>query len=409
MCLSVQAQFVAKKVIFEHPGPFTQEQLQTASHLKPGTSFSKDDLQNSAQALIDTGAFDQLSPELDGPIKEMTVTFKLQPSKLLPVHYENFVWLTPEELEAGLKRRVPLYVGKVPDSGNLQDQIRSALVAILADKGVQATVTATEVAPTVQNPADSVTFAVTAPEVVLDAVTLHGVEPEMEASIQTAVAKVVHTPYVSGETEAMLLEAYRQKGYLKSSLDHEEHRLQPQDASGAVKVQMMADVVPGQIYTVKRLLWEGSPQLSAAEFADKSPLHAGDVASTQGLEKAARLIEDAYKKQGYLYVAVDPQPAFEEATHTVSYAFQVTPGDQYHVQSVQLLGLSPQQLQMVQQNWKMQRGSYYDPNYVTAFAQQNTALMFLAGYNASFEARADASTKLVDLVVTFRPGVKQGK
>lgn len=404
LCASfiAHAQYVVKKLAFVNPGSFTEEQLQAACGLKVGQSFTAEDLQKAAQHMIDTGAFEELSPALTGPFKGITVTFTLKPAKLLPAAFDNFVWFTSSEINTSLHERIPLYIGKLPEAGNLQEQVRTALVKMLADKGIQAEVTAVESMPTPGRPMDAVVFSITSPSIVLDSVALSGITPEMKEAFTASVQKAINKPYFSADGDDTFLDVYQEHGYLDAKLT-DLQKLPSAPTAGTVKVRITGTVIPGEPYKVQSITWAGSPELAASEFEKQSQLHAGEIASQHKLNASALLIQRAYQHNGYLYAAVDPQTTKDSATHTVTYAFKVVPGDQYRLHSLQINGLLPDELSAVQKNWKMNTGDLYDPNYAMRFAVQNTALIFLAHYNAKFEAKTDAATKLADLTVTFSP------
>jgi outer membrane protein insertion porin family len=52
----------------------------------------------------------------------------------------------------------------------------------------------------------------------------------------------------------------------------------------------------------------------------------------------------------------------------------------------------------------MTAGALYNPEYVSNFLKNNTALQALEGYRAGFKAYADPNTHTVDLVLTFVRG-----
>src|SRR5580698_1544322 len=97
------AQYTSGKIIFKNPGKRSQADLESAAGIHSGQKVSTANLQAAAQRLIDTGYFDDVGVGVEGPSGALAVTFTLKP--LDPQHlsatgFENFVWLTPEELTA---------------------------------------------------------------------------------------------------------------------------------------------------------------------------------------------------------------------------------------------------------------------------------------------------------------------
>src|SRR5256885_14392199 len=76
---------------------------------------------------------------LDGPMKAISVIFKIKPvatTKLLHISYANFAWWSPEELKAEISRRVPLAGETVPEAGSLQTSVQTTLEEMLQEKGM---------------------------------------------------------------------------------------------------------------------------------------------------------------------------------------------------------------------------------------------------------------------------------
>ncbi|MBS1814599.1 MAG: hypothetical protein JSS87_06970 [Acidobacteria bacterium] len=396
-----------KKFVFINPGPYTDAQLIASSGMKVGQPFTVADLQKAAQTMIDSGAFEQLEPTLEGPFKAITVTFKLKPvakEKFLPATFENFVWFTPAELSEGLHKRVPLYANGIPEAGNLSEQVRKALVEMLAEKGVaNAEVSALEQEPSAALPTSAWSYSVTKPAVMLAGVSLNGVSADMTPKVNDYLRTIVGKPYQEGhgaDTDDMILGIYRDEGYLDAKVENLQ-RVPTKSASGDLDIKLTGTVVPGEVYHVKSIEWKETPELSSAEFEKANPLHAGDVAARKQLRVSVRMIKDAYKHHGYLFVAVDPHTTRDSATHTVTYSYTATPGDQYHMGNLSVVGLPPEQMKEFQSAWKIKPGDVYDNTYTSTFLRQNTALQSLSGYVGKFEYKADTNTHTVDVTLVF--------
>jgi hypothetical protein len=110
------------------------ELLQTAG-FRVGVPITKEEIEAGLQRLGDTGMFTGIGYTV-GPA---ALVVKLTPSayaQLMPVRYINFVWWKPGELTPLIQARVPLYTGKLPQSGSLMNQVEVVLVALLREKVV---------------------------------------------------------------------------------------------------------------------------------------------------------------------------------------------------------------------------------------------------------------------------------
>jgi outer membrane protein insertion porin family len=103
-------------------------------------------------------------------------------------------------------------------------------------------------------------------------------------------------------------------------------------------------------------------------------------------------------------VVVDAAPAIDAATHQVAYAVTVSPGEQYRLHQVTAYNLDPAARTDFDRGFSMKAGDLYNPEYLTGFLKNNTALQALAGYSFTYKAYADPNTHTVDLVLTFFRG-----
>jgi outer membrane protein assembly factor BamA len=404
------AQYTIKKIVFDGITPYTQAALEAASGLKAGDSMTSDSMQQAAQRLVDTGAFDDLQVTVDGPTKAISVIFKVKPANAahqLTATFDNFIWFTPAELDAGLHARVPLYGALLPESGNLQDTVQTALSDMLKEKGVTATLDHQVFEPSVERPARIVAYRVKTPSILIHTVHLTGVTQEFAPAIQERAGKIVGRPFGEGlehlTTAEILLTPYLTAGYLNAQLSN--RMLTPTASSPErIDVDLAATVETGVPFHVGEIVWAGSPEMSSAAFAAASPLHSGDLASTVTLAKSVDLLAAAYRKEGRNDVIVSPGSSIDKATSLVSYTFGVTPGEVYHVRSITPINLSPAQQNDFSRGWLLKPGDVYNPEYIQNFLKMNTALRSFEGYSASFKAVSDPENHLVDVALTFSRG-----
>ncbi len=321
------------------------------------------------------------------------------------MHFDNFIWLTDDELRGVVHKVLPLFNGELPESGNSLGQVDAALAAALAQNGVTGAVVEHEaVMPTSAEPVHAMRFFVAQPMVLLNSVQLEGLDPALARAVGERAAKLRKMPYEAGESQTStigwLLSPYRDAGYLKATV-RDLQVVGTQATPGRVLVDVKGRVEAGPVYRVKALTFADSPLMSGAAFGAIAQLHGGDVASQKALLASVKPVEAAYQKQGYFEAYVETEPSFDDAAHTVSYALTVIPGEQYRVRSVTVNGLTPAARAEFDTGWRLTAGDLYDPGYVQAFLTNNTAVRGLAGYAGGFKAVSDPQTRLVDLTVSF--------
>jgi len=410
LCVSAQT-YTAGKISFNHPGDFTQQQLEDTTGLHPGSTFTTDDLTKAAQKLADTGFFDNVGITLNGPIKSITVLFDVAPidhAHMLPVGFENFIWLSPTELTTAVQSASPLFAGYLPENGPLEDSIAAALTQALAAKGIaSAAIQHETIEPTLEHPLRSLEFRVIAPRPVIANIKLAGVTTDLVPLIQKSVNSTARTRYNAGLsgglTAESILAPLLDAGYIQATLTGITLAPGTPDAH-TIPIVLSATLAPGDIYKVSTLTFAGTPLLSADDFAKTATLHPGDIASRHTLLETFVPLDAAYRRQGYMDVIINSSPTVDTTAHTVAYNVTVTPGEQYHVHQVTAKGLDPAAQADFNRGYLMKEGTLYNPEYLATFLKNNTALHALDGYAAGFKAYANPTDHTVDVVITFVRG-----
>src|SRR5216684_2870567 len=116
---------------------YNDKEILAASGLQIGQDAADGDFREAAQRLGDSGLFNDVvysySSSGAGVRLEMQLADAEQ-SKLVPAHFENFIWFTDDELRTALQSRVPLFKQLLPVAGNLPDRVSEALQAMLTEK-----------------------------------------------------------------------------------------------------------------------------------------------------------------------------------------------------------------------------------------------------------------------------------
>jgi outer membrane protein insertion porin family len=160
--------------------------------------------------------------------------------------------------------------------------------------------------------------------------------------------------------EKNLSPIYQQRGYLKFAIT--EFKPKVDDKS---QVTVEAALAEGEQYRLAGLSWSGNTLISSDELAKRITLKAGSPVDALQLDRDLAQVRKLYGKFGREAVMIKPIPAF--AGDTVSYAFQVTEGDLYHMGKLEIQGVEPEQAHKLEQIWKLAEGAPYDATYVHEF------------------------------------------
>src|SRR5580704_1823599 len=110
---------------------FTSEQIVAAIGLQPGATVGREELQGAADKLAALGLFSNIQYRFSTVADGVKVTYQVSDVPALPVSFDNFPWLSDEELAAGVKSSGILFDGAAPLKGTILDAISSALEKLL--------------------------------------------------------------------------------------------------------------------------------------------------------------------------------------------------------------------------------------------------------------------------------------
>uniref|UniRef100_A0A7V5CTB3 POTRA domain-containing protein n=1 Tax=Acidobacterium capsulatum TaxID=33075 RepID=A0A7V5CTB3_9BACT len=397
-------QFVPKTITFSGDRQDTHGALLAVTGLKPGVAIGPANIQAATQKLSDTGMFAHVQFTFNG----VDLHFVLTPEagNLEPVRYVNFPWWSAADLTQAVAAKVPLFHGMVFPESQMQQQVADALTALVAARGVTATIRAV---PSNNNAGQvaAVDFEITSPKVVVGAVHLQGSSAAFAAKIAKVEEAASGQPWnaaVQDQLQQALKAVYGEQGYLEANVAGLTHGA-PQLSGDKLLVPVTATVSEGAQYYFAGLTLAGQPLPESVKALQHSPLHAGDVANEDLLRGLLLAIAQPYRAEGYLDAKVDAQPSLNRAQHTVAYTVTIAPGAVYHFHKLTITGLDPSQTAAVEKYWKIQPGDVFDGTYAAKLLLLNKKQLHnLDGWSADYKEFDNTTTHIVDLTMTFHKG-----
>ena len=345
---------------------YHEDDLVRATGLTVNTQVTSDDLQNAANRLGNSGAFSTVQFLFKAAIgaKGVEADFQVADTeKYLPAVFENFVWFSENELQEAVHHAVPLYRGELPTSGGMSDEVSAALSKFLASKGLPSEISYMLSASFGQLPT-AYKFRVADANLKVRDVTLVGAAHMLPDPLAKAVAPLKGTDYLRSDVaivlEKNLVPIYRQRGYLKFAIAEIKPHIEGKDL-----VTLEVSVSEGDQYRLSGFGWSGNTLISSDELSKRITLKIGSPVDAPQLDRDLAQVRKLFGKFGREGVMIKPVPSLVD--DTVTYVFQVTEGDLYHMGKLEIQGVEPQQAHKLEQLWKLAEGEPYDATYVTQF------------------------------------------
>jgi outer membrane protein assembly factor BamA len=362
-----------------------------------------DEMKDHSQRLLETGVFERVLFKFDG----VDLTFTLVPSTTLySIRLGNLPLMPGKELDAALHDRLPLYHGKVPSEGGLLDGVRGALEEMLAAKGIKADLTATLNTDRKLNEEGAMSFAITAPPVVVGEIHMDSASAALDPGAVEILAKLAGSAYDAqgsvSQIETYLGNYYHDKGCLEAEI-HATAQDPPVMTPEAIRIPFLISVSPGPIYKLKGIQLGPGSLLTQAEFDRKSRVHPGEIAGGQQMTENWMFLSRQYHNLGYMKAAIHPVPSFDRAQGTVSFTVTVEPGPVYTMGKLTIQNTADDLRAAMQAAWKLPTGAVFNEGAVFSYYSSqnpNTKLgRTFASANYKFQLTLNDDTHTVDVAL----------
>ena len=389
---------------------YTDKEIIPAAGLQLGENVGDADFKEAARRLGDTGMFTEVAYSFSYSPAGTKLELQLRDvdeKKLVPVHFENFVWFNDADLITALQRRVPLFKPLLPMAGGLPDQVSEALQAILDEKQVPGHVNYLRESPPEGGDLIAIAYRVEDMAILIRDVEFPGAAPDHVPLLKAAARKLARAEYFRSPLVTVakvdFLPVYLQRGYLEASFASPEARVVAQTAA-EVQVDAIFPVTPGRVFSVTDVAWTGNSAVPRNQLQPLIHLFPGQPADAVRLGRDLESIAKLYRSRGYMTVRIKPEPLLDEEKNTVHYNLHVLEGDQYKMGDLELQGLDSQSTARLQEAWTLREGEPYNADYPNKFVEDSTRLL-PAGvhWGISIHESVNAKDKSVDITIHFTP------
>jgi len=401
---------------------YTDKEILAASGLQIGQNASDGDFKEAVQRLGNSGLFGDVvytySTAPTGTRLELQLA-DTDPAKLVPAHFENFVWFTDDQLQTELQRRVPLFKRLLPVTGNLPERVSDALQSLLSENRFPGRVNFLRSTEEAGKPLNAIEYRVEELSIHIRNVEFPGASPELAALLATAARRLTGAEYDRAALAAVakldLMPVYLQRGYLKAAFAQSDARVVPQsspatDTQGPAEIEVDAilPVTPGKMYTTSNVEWKGNSAIATAEVAPLLHLPPGQPTDAMRLLRDIEAVGKLYRSRGYMAVEIKPDAQFDEEKNdeeknTVRYQVNVAEGDLYQMGELEILGLDTQAKARMIAAWTLRSGQPYNADYPQKFLDDTRQLLPRGvPWSVSLHATPDAKDKTVDVEIRFK-------
>ncbi len=383
---------------------YSSDQIVAATGLQLGQTVGEDDFKLVSQHLGETGAFSNVAYTFEFSSQGIKLDFQVTDGDpFVPARFDNFVWLSDQELLEKLRASVPLFQGQLPVAGNLADQVSDALQTLAIARHLKGRADYLRSGPA-DGPVEAFDFSIAGQDIRIRRVEFPGAGASELPALEAAGKKLAGQDYVRTtlrvQAEKTLLPVYLQRGYLRAAFSDAQPKV-VEDAPEETLVDVVLAVSPGPQYRLSELQLSGYKVFPAEKLRELIHAQPGQPADAVKLDRDIAAIKQLYGSRGYMAAQVVATPEMNDADSTVKYVLQCKEGDVYKMGDLEIRGLDSRTTERMAVAWKLREGDTYDAQYPKQFVASAMNLLPGEGWDIAVHESVEDKDKIVDVSLHF--------
>ncbi len=383
---------------------YSSDQIIAATGLEKGKPVTEDDFKSVTQQLGETGAFSNVAYSFEFSTAGIKLELQVTDSdKFVPARFDNFVWLSDQELMAKLHASVPLFQDQLPVAGKLVEQVSDALQTLAIEHKLKGRVDYLRVGPT-DGPIEAFEFSVTGQDIRIRQIEFPGAGPAELPALQGVAKSLVGEDYVRTalriQADKNFLPVYRERGYLNATLSDPQPKV-VEDSPDETVVDVAFTVTPGLQYKLSELQLSGYKAFTGEKLRELIRLQPGQPVNAVQLNKDIDAIKQLYGSHGYMATRIEAAPEMNDSDSTAKYVLRIQEGDIYKMGDLDIRGLDSRTTDRMAAAWKIRAGDPYDGQYAKQFTESAVNLLAGEDWNIVVHESVEEKDKTVDVSLHF--------
>ena len=386
---------------------YTPDQIIAAAGLQPGQNVSEDDFKGVTRHLGETGAFSDVAYTFQFGSQGMKLALQVTDNNpFVPVRFENFVWLSDQELFEKLRARVPLFQGQLPVTGDLADEVSEALQVIAIELKLHGRVDYLRAGPE-DGPMEAFEFSIVGQPISVRKITFSGASPAELPELEAAARRLSGQDYLRSrlmlQAEKNFLPVFLARGYLKATVGAPQPKV-AEETPEETLVDVTFPITPGSQYKVSRIELSGYKEVFTVEkLRALIHLQPGQPANAVQADQDVEALKKLYGTRGYMGVKIRPIPEMNDGDATVGYVFQFQEGSIYKMGDLEVRGLDSKATDRMVAAWRLLAGDTYNSDYPRQFLDSISGQYPADQWRITVHETAEDRDKTVDVSLHFDP------
>ena len=384
---------------------YTPAQIIAATGLQLGQTVDDEDFKGVSQHLGETGAFSDVAYSFEFNAEGIKLALQVKDTNpFVPVRFENFVWLSDQELADKLQARDPLFQGELPVGGNLADQLSETLQAIAIEHNQHGRVDYLRAGPQ-DGPIEAYEYSITGQPITIRKVSFSGAGAAELPLLTAAARRISGQDYSRSrlilEADKNFLPVFLQHGYLKASIGAPQPRV-VEDTSDETLVDVTFPATPGLVYKLSSFELSGNTNVFPPEkLRELIHMQTGEPANAVQADHDVEDLKKLYGTRGYMGIQIHPTPETNDGNSTVAYVFKFQEGSVYKMGDLEVRGLDSKATERIVAAWRLLPGQTYDSGYPQLFLDSIASQFPPDLWKIAVRETPEDQDKIVDVALRF--------
>jgi outer membrane protein assembly factor BamA len=384
---------------------YSPAQIIAATGLQLGQTVNDEDFKGVSQHLGETGAFSDVAYSFEFNAEGIRLALQVKDTNpFVPVRFENFVWLSDQELADKLRVREPLFLGQLPVSGNLADQLSETLQAIAIEHNVHGRVDYLRAGPQ-DGPIEAFEYSISGAPIIIRKVSFIGAGdaelPLLAAPARRISGQDYSRSQLTIEADKHFLPVFLQHGYLKAWVGAPQPKV-VEETADETQVDVTFPVTPGLQYKLSGIELSGNTNVFPPEkLRQLIHLPPGEPANAVQADQDVADLKKLYGTRGYMGVHIQPTPETHDADSTVTYIFKFQEGSIYKMGDLEVRGLDSKATERMIAAWRLLPGQTYDSGYPQLFLDSIAGQFPPDLWKIAVRETPEDQDKIVDVSLRF--------
>ncbi len=372
-----------------------KKEAMTFVKTKKGSIFSKENVSNDIQNLLNSGYFETVEAKFDQETKKLIFIVEERPL-IKKIEFRGNKKISTSKL----KEEIVLKEKEFLDELKLNES-KDKIYSLYDEKGYVDTIVEVEKFVNEKNFAHIIFLITEGKKVVVEKIEIVGNKKFSKRKIlslmETKRKKVFRENKLKSDIEK-IVEFYKNEGFYDVVVSTSEIKYNEEKLT----VDIVINIDEGKIYRISEIKFEGNTVYSTKQLEKIIQIKKGMIYNKEKIDNSVQSIAELYADKGYLAVNITPEIKKVPETGKMEITFDIVENNQFYVEKIYIDGLTSTKEEVIKREILLKEGDLFSSSKLRRSMERIYNLGFLDDVKVNFEPGGNPNG--VDIVFNLTEG-----